>query len=186
MQQSRMTWCFCDLLPCCAQFFNWRDIAVDLSNLKENIWVALPIRVFHFSAWKRQNKEETGDRMYGELAPCLLWRPWQPQLLPLETTCLFILLSKRIHHVETLNSFSKRKTWWLFFFLSLIICYCLICEPFEGRQTRNVTLCPPQHNTLPGPPLLHHNQWEDWESGHVIWECNSAGFMWEKTESHRT
>lgn len=108
----------------------------------------MPIRVFHFSTWKRQNKEETGDRMYGELALSLLWRPWQPQLLPLETTCLFILLSKRIHHVESLNSFSKRKTWW-HFFLSLIIHYCLIYEPFEGSQTREATLCPPLHPPSP-------------------------------------
>jgi len=51
----------------------------------------------------------------------------------------------------------------------------------RGRQTRN--LMPFHHSSLLfpfNPYPSHYPQWEEWESDHVVWQYNSASFIWEK------
>lgn len=122
IQQPLMKMSFCGFFSPIAQSFKWREVAVYLCSLKENIWVESDICVFHFS--HVEETKQGGDRRSGWLVLCLLWRPWEPQQLPLETTLLFILLSKRIHHVESLNFFSRERPDGAF--LSLITHCCLM------------------------------------------------------------
>lgn len=61
IQQLLTKLSFCDFFSHKVQSFKWREVAVYLCSLKENIqenWTSVS---FIFAMWKRQNKEETGD-----------------------------------------------------------------------------------------------------------------------------